>query len=356
MSTGSTRKLRFAVIGTGAFAEACHIPGLQSHPQAEVVAVCGRNGERAAALAAKLGVPEVETDAARLLARGDLDGVTICTPNAAHRELALFAFARDKHVFCEKPLGLSVAEAEEMARAAEAGGRVHQVAFTYRYLLGVEELRRRVAAGAVGEPFLFRAQHDYWDGLRPGAPIGWRELAAPSGGGTLYDMGSHLFDLARFVLGPIDSVRGTVQHLDRVQADPGTGAGRRVETDDRAAAWFRFASGAEGEWVASRVTPARSPNFVQVAGREGALEAWLSRGRVDQLRFARAGSSAWEEVPLPAEAADGQGHALTRMMRSFVDACLAGRLAEGDASFGDGLAVQRDLAAVEDDANRRTGG
>src|SRR6185295_8917526 len=103
----------------------------------------------------------------------------ICTPNAAHREQALLAFAHGKHVFCEKPLGLSVAEAADMARAAEASGRVHQVAFTYRYLYGVEELRRRVVAGEVGEPFLFRAHHEYWDGLRPGATIaepGWREL------------------------------------------------------------------------------------------------------------------------------------------------------------------------------------
>ena len=179
----------FGVIGAGAFAEACHVPGLQSHPQAEVVAICGRHRERAQALAGRFGIPAVHTDPAELIARDDLDGVTLCTPNAVHREQALLAFAHGKHVFCEKPLGLSVAEAEEMARAAEASGRVHQVAFTYRYLHGVEELRRRVQAGDVGEPFLFRAHHEYWDGLRPGAPVGWRELRGPSGGGVGHVLG-----------------------------------------------------------------------------------------------------------------------------------------------------------------------
>jgi predicted dehydrogenase len=331
------RTLRFGVIGAGSFAAACHIPGLQSHPQAEVVAICGRRREAAEALATRFGIPSVHADAAELCARDDLDGVSICTPNAAHREQALLAFGRGKHVFCEKPLGLSVSEAEEMTRAAEASGRVHQVAFTYRYLYAVEELRRRVAAGDVGEPFLFRAHHEYWDGLRQS---GWRELKAPSGGGVLYDLGSHFFDLARFLLGPIEAVKADLQLLPR----PG------VETDDIATAAFRFASGARGQWQSSRITPPRAPNHVQVVGREGALEALLSRGSVDTLRLARPGQPGWEELPLPGEARDGQSHALGRMMRSFVDACLRGGISEGDASFEDGLAVQQALTAAEESA------
>lgn len=333
----ATRKLRFGVIGAGAFAEACHVPGLLSHPGAEVVAICGRRPERARQLAERFGIPEVAADPAALCARGDLDGIAICTPNAAHREQALLAFAGGKHVFCEKPLGLSVAEAGEMTRAAEASGRVHQVAFTYRYLHGVEELRRRVRAGDVGEPYLFRAHHEYWDGLRPGAKPGWRELREPAGGGVLYDSGSHFFDLARFVLGPLAEVKATLQLLPR----PG------VETDDLATAWFRFASGVHGHWHASRITPPRAENYVQVVGTGGTLEALLSRGRLDALRVARPGETAWEELPLPEEAGDGQAHALGRMMRSFVEACLRGEMREEDASFHDGLAAQRALAAAE---------
>jgi predicted dehydrogenase len=195
-----------------------------------------------------------------------------------------------------------------------------------------------VKAGDVGEPFLFRAHHEYWDGLRPGFTPGWRELAGPAGGGVLYDSGSHFFDLARFVLGPIAEVKADLQFLSR----PG------VETDDLAMAWFRFASGARGQWHASRITPQRAQNYVQVVGREGALEALLSRGSLDALRLARPGKPGWEDLPLPDEARDGQPHALGRMMRSFVDACLRGQIGGGDASFEDGLAVQRDLTAAEE--------
>jgi predicted dehydrogenase len=123
-----------------------------------------------------------------------------------------------------------------------------------------------------------------------------------------------------------------------------------VETDDLASAWFQHASGVRGQWYASRITPPRSENYVQVLGTEGALEALLSRGRFDALRAARPGA-AWEELPLPEEARDGQSHALGRMMRSFVDACLRGGLGEGDASFHDGLAVQRAIAAAENSAD-----
>jgi predicted dehydrogenase len=331
--------LRFGVIGAGAFAEACHIPGLLSHPQADVVAICSRGRERAQALADRFNIPFVTIEPAELCARDDLDGVSICTPNAAHCEQAVLAFDHGKHVFCEKPLGISVAEAAEMTRAAKASGRMHQVAFTFRHLHGVAELRRRVVAGEIGEPYFFRAHHEYWDGLLPAAAVGWRALRDLSGGGVLYDTGAHLFDLARFVLGPIAAVRADLQFLRR----------QGVETDDVAVVCFRFASGIGGHWHASRITP-RAPNYVQVVGREGALEARLSRGGFDALRRARPGLPGWEELPLPDEARDGHTHALGRMMRSFVDACLRGHLAEGAASFHDGLAVQQALAGAEEAA------
>jgi predicted dehydrogenase len=344
------KTLRCGVIGAGAFAEACHLPGLLAAPGVEVVALCGRRRERAATLAARFGVRQVCADAAELVARDDLDAVAICTPNAAHREHALLAFAHGKHVFCEKPLGLTLEEAAEMTAAARASGRVHMVAFTYRYLHGVEELRRRVAAGDVGEPFLFRAHHEFWDGLRPGATIGWRELQAPSGGGVLWDSGSHFFDLARFILGPVAAVRAVVQRLPREAVESASSEPHEVETDDLAACWLRFAGTPEvrGHWHASRITPSRGDNHVQVVGREGALEALLSRGRLDRLRALRVGERDWQELPLPEEATAGGSHALTRMMEAFVAACRRGAPADTDATFSDGLAVQRLLAAAEE--------
>lgn len=341
--------LRVGVIGAGGFAEACHVPGLQSHPNAVVVALCGRRAEHARAMADRLGVPEVHTDFRDLCARTDLDAVTITTPNAVHAEQAAAAFAAGKHVFCEKPLGLNVAEVREMLKIAEASGKIHQVAFTFRYTHALQELRRLVRKGLIGEPYLLRIRWDGWGGLRPEWKAGWRETQALSGGGMLFDMGSHLFDAARFVLGPIEHVTGWTHVIPRTAPDRYSGEILQVETDDIAAACFVHRSGVRGEWFMSRATPAHSENgCLEIVGPEGALLATLGRGQVDRLQLSRPTGDGWEALPLPPESATGTPYALGRMMRSFVDACRSGRPDAGvDASFEDGLAAQQALEAVQ---------
>ena len=342
------RKLRFGVIGAGDFAEVCHIPGLQSHPEAQVVALCARRYAHARALADRFCVPDVHLDYHELCSRDDLDGITIATPNVWHAEQALAALQYGKHVFCEKPLAMNVGEAEQMLRAAEPSGRVHQVAFTYRYLYSVRELRRRLQAGEIGEPYYLRVQYDSWVGLQPDWKVNWRVRSKIAGGGMLYDLGSHLFDVACFVLGPIEAVTGFVHNLPRERAELHGGEAVEVETDDIAAALFRFKSGARGQWFISRVTPPHAENgYVEVVGPKGALKASLSRGSVDILKASRPDRPNWEELPLPEEARDGRPHSLGIMMRSFVDACLRSSLdGDNDASFDDGFAVQRAIAAV----------
>src|SRR5437879_783674 len=112
-----SEKVRCAVVGAGGFAAACHVPGLQVHPRADVVVLCGRSEERRRAIAERLGVPETAADYREVVARPDIDAVTITTPNVSHREIALAALAAGKHVFCEKPLAMNTAEAEAMVRA-----------------------------------------------------------------------------------------------------------------------------------------------------------------------------------------------------------------------------------------------
>jgi len=341
-------KIRVGVIGAGAFAEACHIPGLQSHPQAEVAAVCGRRVESAQALADKFGIGSVHTDFRELCARADIDAVTIATPNVFHAEQCAEAFRCGRHVFCEKPLGMNVAEVEAVTRAAQASGRVHQTAFTFRYNYGIRELRRRIRAGDVGRPFYARVQYDNWEALKADWKTGWREKQEIAGGGLLFDVGSHLFDIARHVLGPIEAAAGFTHHIPRERPDARTGLPTPVETDDFVNAWFRHGSGVRGQFFISRVTPPFAQNgYLEIIGEEGALKAALSRGRIDFLKASRPGAPEWVDLPLPAEARDDTPHALALMMRSFVDACLRGGIdPDLDASFDDGLAAQRAIAAV----------
>ena len=347
-------KVRLAVIGAGAFAETCHVPGLQSHPQAEVVALCGRDRSRTQAVARRLGVPEISLDYKEVCARNDIDAVTIATPNVAHAAQAKAALACGKHVFCEKPLGMNALEATEMLQAAEGSHLIHQIAFTYRYLYGVQELKRRLQRGDIGEPYHVRVQYASWDGVRPDSQIGFREKLVCAGAGVPYDVGSHLFDLVGFVLGPIEAVAGSTVLIPRERIDSKTGVLARVETDDIASAWFVCRDGIQGQLFVSRATPNSGDRaYIEVVGREGALRASLSRGSVDVLRMSCSTHPNWTFVSLPRQASDGTPHCLGLMMRSFVDACLRGGLNKDvDASFYDGLAVQRALDAVQESASR----
>lgn len=347
-------KLRLGVIGAGTFAETCHVPGLRAHPQAEVVVLCGRNADRTRAMAQRLEVAEVSVDYRELCARNDLDALTIATPNVFHAVQAQAALAAGKHVFCEKPLGMNVREAVGMLQAAERSRKIHQVAFTYRYLYGVQELKRRLRCGDIGDPYLVRVRYESWDGLRPDSTVGFREKVALAGGGVLYDVASHLFDLVGYVLGPIRTVTGFTMLIPRKRIDADTGQFVEVETDDMASAWFTCENGVRGHLFASRATPSSGERaYIEVVGSNGALKASLSRGSVDMLKRSLPTRQSWEVVPLPEQASDGKAHCLPIMMRSFVEACFRGKLdGHVDASFHDGLAVQRAIAAVEEAAGR----
>jgi len=218
----------------------------------------------------------------------------------------------------------------------------------------VRELRRRVWAGDIGQPYYLRIQYDNWVGLRPDWQVGWKEKRELAGGGLLYDLGSHLFDIGRFALGPIESVAGFIHRVPRQRPHKRTNEMMDVETDDMAAAWFSFHNGIRGQWFISRVSPSLTDNgWLEVIGPEGALKASLSRGTIDRLKVSRPTKPDWEELPLPDEATDGKPHCLGIMMRSFVDACVRGRLDQvADASFHDGLAAQQGLAAVTAANNR----
>jgi predicted dehydrogenase len=312
------------------------------------VAIYGPRRERTQALADRFNIPHIHTDFEELCARSDIDAVTVVTPNAEHALQVSAALASGKHVLCEKPMTTNIAEARNIMSLAESSEKVHQMAFTYRYLYGVQELRRRVLRGDVGTPYYLRMHWEVWDAMHPEYLIGYRDKLGLAGGGILYDVGPHLFDLARFILGPIDLVTGFKEHVPRQRMDSRTKTLSHVETDDLAAAFFIHECGVRGQWFASRVTPTYDQKaHIEVIGQEGALRASLSRGSVDILQGSTPTSPAWKDLPLQEEAGDKSPHCLGLMMRSFVDACLRGNLDDDvDASFYDGLAAQQAIAAV----------
>jgi predicted dehydrogenase len=342
-------RLRVGVIGTGSFARECHVPGIQSHPQAVVAAVCGRRIEAANRLADEFGVPCVVSDFRELCADPGIDAVTIATANEAHYEQALEALRHGKHVFCEKPLAMSSAQAREMTDAADASGCVHFVGFTFRYNQGIAELRRRIRSGDLGTPYLARIQYDRWDGLLNDQSATWCDPRRPADSGVLMDVGSHLFDIIRHVIGPVRSVMGFTHTVRRSMRSHTTGSTIDVQTDDLAAAWMKLNDDVHAQIFISRVTPPFGDlGCIEVIGSHGALRAALSRGGVDFLKISTPESPAWTNLPQHQPEAGGHPLALGRMMRSFVNACLKGHPdPELDAGFADGLAAQRAIDAFK---------
>ena len=343
-----SNKLRVAIIGTSSFAEVCHIPGILSHPNAEISAIYGRDAIKAKSLAAKFGIPYATDDLDTLCANPNIDAVTIASANSAHANQAIIALSHGKHVFCEKPLAMNDSEADAMLKAAKMSGKIHQVAFTFRYNYGIRELKRRIAAGDIGTPFHTRIQYDRWDGLASTSRASWRDRREVAGAGLLFDLGSHLFDIHRHVLGPLDSIIGYTHNVPRMLPHKDSGELMEIETDDIVNAWIQHQNGLRGQFFISRVTPPFAElGYLEVIGSEGALKAALSRGGVDFLKASKPDSPEWINLPLPPEASDGKTHALDMMMRGFVDSCLAGKInLEVDATFEDGCAAQFAMSAL----------
>ena len=157
---------------------------------------------------------------------GDVDLVLVLTPNDSHAEISLDALAHGKHVLCEKPLAHTLEAARAMYEGAVASGRVHQVGFVYRKWPAAAFARRLVAAGELGEVVHYRGWFFHDHGLDPALPLTWRLRKAVSGGGSGTDIGSHVVDLARCLVGEIDGVFARSRtHFGRRPDRPGeTGA------------------------------------------------------------------------------------------------------------------------------------
>ncbi len=185
------------VIGVGTIAEMNHLPGYQRQSDARIVAVADINWQRAKTVAAKFGAPYVYADYRELLANPEVHAVSVCTPNFQHASVSIDAIQAGKHVLSEKPPALSTAEAQAVEAAAVANGRVYMVCLNHRFRPEVQLLKRYVEAGEFGE--LYYAKTAML--RRRGSPGGWFAQKKLSGGGALIDIGVHMLDVTRYVLG-----------------------------------------------------------------------------------------------------------------------------------------------------------
>lgn len=193
-------KLRLGVIGAGSFST-YHLEGIAEVAKAEAVAICDVDIEKAKAQAEKFHIESVYTDYKELLARDDIDAVTLPLPDQVHKEITIAALKAGKHVLCEKPMSLNLDECKEMVKVARECGKELMVGQVGRYTPAFVETKRLLEEGAIGELFLIESEyaHDY---SHIGGAGGWRvtpEREPVIGGGC------HAVDLIRMMAGnPIE--------------------------------------------------------------------------------------------------------------------------------------------------------
>ncbi|NUT35419.1 MAG: Gfo/Idh/MocA family oxidoreductase [Hamadaea sp.] len=232
MPSANGRRLRFGVIGCGQIAVS-HLDALRGLDGVEVVAVADVDARRARSFADENGVPRAFTSADALLAAG-VDAVTVCTPHAAHADGVLAAARRGVHVLCEKPIAVSLADADRMVAAAAQAGIRFGVVYQRRLWPAAAAIRQAIDDGRLGPPIsggvVARFHRDAAYYAEP-----WRGRWATEGGGVLMTQAIHHIDLLQWFMGSAVQVTGRYATLAH------TG---RIEVEDTAAAVVEFATGA----------------------------------------------------------------------------------------------------------------
>lgn len=241
--------INVGVIGTGSIS-AMHLQSYQKHANANLLAVCDLNEDRARLAAEKYGAAKVFTDYRELLADPEINAVSICTWNNTHAEISIAALNAGKHVLVEKPLCRTVEEALRVQEAVKSSGKLLQVGFVRRYDPNAQMLREFADKGEFGDIYFAKASSI----RRLGNPGGWFSDIERSGGGPLIDIGVHVIDLCWYMMGRPKPVavsantyrklgnRSNVRNLSFYKAADYDAEKNTVE--DMANAMIRFENGA----------------------------------------------------------------------------------------------------------------
>ncbi len=346
-------EIGIGIIGAG-FARTTQIPGFKNCDGARVVAIASGHREHAEKIAREFDVEHVDSDWRALVARDDVDLVSIVTPPVKHCEMTLAALENGKAVLCEKPMAMNAVEARRMTERAREAGVLALIDHELRFLPGRIELGRLLNGGDMGTvqhaKLLFRSDSRA-DVDRP-----WNWWSDESqGGGTLGAIGSHVIDGFRWLLGTeVSEVSCNLATHIRERKDEESGDSRAVTTDDEANLLLRFAQseltdGATGNVSLSMVEPGKSEHRLEVFGSLGALMI----NEAGEVRRADVGAGEWEKVETergelaPGMRDGGWARGFTAFSKQIVKALREGRTTvDGAATFEDGYHVQMVLDAA----------
>jgi predicted dehydrogenase len=240
--------------------------GTDLRPRLECVAAS--SAESAAGYRDAYGFRRAAADWQDLVADPNVEAVVIASPQSSHRAIAEAALARGLPVFCEKPLGTSLEDSRAMVEAAERAGVVNMVGFNYIRTPASQFARQLLADGAIGDVHWFRAEHTEDFHADPQAPAGWRSFGRANG--TVGDLSPHIINAALALMGPITQVMAEVRTVHGLR--PGPDGPVAVGNDDQVQFMARFAGGATGHIMASRVATGRKMGYAyEICGSKGAI-------------------------------------------------------------------------------------
>lgn len=339
--------------------------------------LCGRDVASVELARQKLGWESVETDYRALVQRPDIDIVDVVTPSDFHKEIVMAAIANGKHVFCEKPLALNLADAREMLSAARSAGVRHQIGFNYRFAPAVLLAKQLIDEGKLGTIFHFRGLYLQDWIIDPMFPMVWRLNRDICGSGSLGDLGAHVIDLAHFLVGSIKTVTGMSKTfvkqrpvVESMTGLSGTAAADApmadVTVDDVTSFCCEFDNGAMGTFEATRFAQGnKNALSFEINGSKGAVRFFVER--VNELQFYDATAPAGQQGFAVIQATEGghpfganwwpTGHVLgyehtfVHEMVSFVQAITKGE--DAVPGFEAGVAAAQVMDAVDLSIERR---
>jgi predicted dehydrogenase len=346
-------KTKVGVIGTGGIS-AMHIESYLKNPGVELAAFCDINEERLNKMGDKYGVQKRFTDAGKMLAQvPELEAVSVCTWNSAHAPMTIAALNAGKHVICEKPMATSAAAAKEMLAAAEKNKKLLMIGFVRRFGNDCMVMKDFIDQDYFGEIYYAKATYL----RRNGNPGGWFGDKSRSGGGPLIDLGVHVIDLSRYLMGnhkPVSVYGATFQKLfnrPNIKSAKGyvasTATGKDIcDVEDLATAMIRFDNGA--------VLQIEAAFSLNIKADEGQLQFFGTKGGAKlspELEMYTEINDYLADVNLASPTALSFDGLFEKEINHFVDCVRNGRPCRAPAA--DGIELMRILDDIYESA--RTG-
>lgn len=334
-------KIRMGVVGLGGISNV-HIPGILNSKDAELIAICDTNEELLRAVGDKYGIPSERrfVDFEQLVHAEYVDAVSICTPNFLHYPVAMEAVKCRKPFCLEKPIAMNATEAEALYEACKANDILNMVGFSYRYKPALRYAKWLIEQGTLGQIHHIYGQYlQSW--AKPETPMSWRFSKRLSGTGAIGDLGSHIIDMTRFLVGDMTRVMGSAGTIIESRRNPQNDEFETVDVDDYFHYLANIEPGVSGVFSISRFAYGRG-NYqrVEIYGAKGALVYSLERE--DSLEVCIGTvyeqSNRFVEILVP-------DHFKKDQMQSFFD-MLRGRDDGLNATVTDGLINQRSLDAL----------